>query len=335
MRLGKASINLALLSVFTIFVCNFSHLMIISASRRTDIPAFHTEWFLNRLREGYCVVTHHTASGVYHRVPLTPDVVDYIVFRSKNPTPMLGRLDELRDYNYLFNITMNPYGREMESRVPRLEERIETFKQLSRQIGPQRMIWRYDPVFLSPKYDLDFHRRAFEYLCRELQEWSYKCMIGFIIHHPFVAKRIDSLAVKQRETEDVRTIGRMFGEIARRYGHCIETCAEATDLAEFGIGHGACVERQQVEQIVGYKFGKVKEGCLRPHCNCMESVDIGHYSTCNNRCLYCYATPERPNMVIDPRSPSLDPLFVSRKNGLEQIFDLKAESHRAAQMELF
>ncbi len=313
------------------YICS----VIVSASRRTDIPAFHTEWFLNRLRAGYCIVTHHTASGIYHRVPLTADAVDCIVFRSKNPAPMLRRLDELHDYDYLFNITMNPYGREMESRVLRLAERIETFRQLSRAIGSQRMIWRYDPVFLSPKYDLYFHRRAFEYLCRELHGWSYKCMIGFIVHHPFVARRIDPLSVKRRETEDIRTMGRLFGEIARRYGHRIETCAEATDLEEFGIGHGACVERQQIEEIVGYRFGKVKESYLRPHCNCMESVDIGHYSTCDNGCLYCYATPERPDMRTDPASPSLDPLFDTRKIDPERIIDLKAASHRAAQMTLF
>lgn len=290
---------------------------------------------MNRLREGYCVVTPHTASGIYYRVPLTPDIVDCIVFRSKNPAPLLRRLDELRDYNYLFNITMNPYGREMESHVPRLEERIGTFRQLSRIIGEQRMIWRYDPVFLSPKYDLDFHRRAFEYLCRELQRWSYKCMIGFIIHHPFVARRIDPLSVKRREVEDIRTVGQLFGKIARHYGQRIETCAEATDLEEFGIGHGACVDRQQIEQIVGYRFGKVKESYLRPHCNCMESVDIGHYSTCNNGCLYCYATPNQPNMQTDPASPSLDPLFDSGKITQEQLIELQAESHRTAQMSLF
>lgn len=313
------------------YICS----VIVSASRRTDIPAFHTEWFLNRLREGYCIVTHHAASGVCQRVPLTPDVVDCIVFRSKNPAPMLRRLDELQDYDYLFNITMNPYGSEIETRVPPLGQRIETFRQLSRRIGPQRMIWRYDPVFLSPKYDPDFHRRAFEYLCHELQDWSYKCMIGFIIHHPFVARRIDPLGVARRETADIRAIGRIFGEIARRYGHRIETCAEATDLTEFGIGHGACVERRQIERIVGYRFGKVKESYLRPHCHCMEAVDIGHYSTCANGCLYCYATPDRPDMRTNPASPSLDPSFDSRKTAPEQIIGLKAASHRAAQLELF
>lgn len=309
--------------------------MIVSASRRTDIPAFHMEWFLNRIRAGYCLVTHHAASGIYRRVPLTPDVTDCIVFRSKNPAPMLGRLDALRDYDYLFNITMNPYGREMEARVPRLEERIGTFKKLARAIDPLRMVWRYDPVFLSPKYDLDFHRRAFEYLCRELQGWSYKCMIGFIVHHPFVARRMDPLQVGRRTPDDVRTIGRIFGQTARRYGHRAETCADALDLEEFGIGHGACVEKAQIEAIAGCKFGKVRESYLRPHCRCMESVDIDHYSTCDNGCLYCYATPERPDMRTDASSPSLDPAFDRHKVASERIVDMEARSLHSAQLELF
>ena len=309
--------------------------MIISASRRTDIPAFHSEWFFNRLREGYSIVTHHSASGIYHRVPLTPDVVDCIVFRTKNPAPMLIRLDELRDHNYLFNITMNPYGREMETNLPGLHDRVQVYKKLANKIGPLRMIWRYDPIFLSPKYDMYFHRRAFEYLCRELQGTSYKCMIGFIIHHGFVARRIDALDVKRRENDDILALGEMLGEIAGRYGHKIETCATDIDLDEYGITHGACVERKQIEEIVGYGFDKVKEKYLRPHCNCMESVDIGHYSTCDNGCLYCYATPEKTNMSVDPLSPSIDPGFDTRKISADKILDVEARLFRASQMSLF
>ncbi len=309
--------------------------MIISASRRTDIPAFHTRWFLNRLREGYAIVNHNTKSGVYHRVPLTPDVVDCIVFRSKNPAPMLDRLDELQDYNYLFNNTMNPYGREMETNLPRLQDRVDTYKRLADKIGPLRMIWRYDPVMLTPKYDMDFHRRAFEYLCRELSPYSYKCMIGFIIHHEFVAKRIDALAVKRRDVEDMRAIGQVFGEIAYKYGQKVETCATEVDLDEFGITHGACVERKQIEEIVGYRFDKVKEKYLRPHCNCMESVDIGCYSTCNNGCLYCYATTEKVNMRGSVLSPSLDPDFDITKIPAEKIIDMECRSLRPPQMSLW
>lgn len=313
------------------YICS----MIVSASRRTDIPAFHTEWFIDRLRAGYCVVTHRAGSGLYHRIPLTPDAVDCIVFRSKNPAPMLRRLDDLRPYSFLFNITMNPYGREMEPHVPPLEQRIDTFRALALRIGPERMIWRYDPVILSPEYGLDFHRRAFDYLCRELQGRAYKCMIGFILHHPFVARRIDPLAVRRRDTEDMLAIGRLFGRIARHYALRLETCAEATDLTEFGIEHGACVERRQIEQIAGYGFCKVKENYLRPHCRCMESVDIGHYSTCSHGCLYCYATPDRPLPPADPRSPSLDPAFDPLRLNPERLIDLQATSLREGQLTLF
>ncbi|MCD8071576.1 MAG: DUF1848 domain-containing protein, partial [Alistipes sp.] len=154
--------------------------MIISASRRTDIPAFHSAWFMNRIQEGFVIVNTHQNSGKLYRVPLTPDTVDCIVFRTKNPAPMLDKLHLLEEYNYFFNITMNPYGREMESNVPRLHDRVAVFKELSDKIGSLRMVWRYDPVMLTPKYDIDFHKRAFTYLCRELQGKAYKCMIGFI-----------------------------------------------------------------------------------------------------------------------------------------------------------
>ncbi len=309
--------------------------MIISASRRTDIPAFHSQWFMNRLREGFALMQNHQLDERLYRVPLTPDVVDCIVFRTKNPAPMLTRLDALQDYNYLFNITMNPYGREMEANLPRLQDRVDTYKELADRIGSLRMIWRYDPVFLSPKYDLDFHRRAFEYLCRELAPYSYKCMIGFVIHHPFVAKRIDPLNIKKRDADDMRTIGAIFGEISGRYGQTIETCATEVDLDSSGITHGACVERRQIEQIVGYRFEKVREKYLRPICNCMESIDIGHYSTCDNGCLYCYATPQKARLGVDPLSPSLDPDFDLSRIPPGNIVEMNCRSFRPAQASLW
>lgn len=248
---------------------------------------------------------------------------------------MLSQLDALQDYDYLFNITMNPYGREIEKNVPRIQERVEIYKRLSAMVGPLRMIWRYDPIFLSPKYDIDFHRRAFEYLCRELQGTSYKCMIGFIIHHGFVSTRIDPLAIRRRDANDMRMVGKIFGEIARRYGHKVETCATEVDLDEFGITHGACVERVQIEEIVGQRFSKVREKYLREHCNCMESVDIGHYSTCNNGCLYCYATPKQADLDIDPLSPSLDPKFDISNISSEDIVDMKCVSFRQKQIQMY
>jgi len=309
--------------------------MIISASRRTDIPALHSEWFMNRIREGYAITTHHPNSGKSYKVPLMPDVVDCIVFRTKNPAPMIPHLDALADYGLMFNITMNPYGREMEANVPPLRQRVETFRELSRMVGPERMVWRYDPLFLSPKYDLDFHRRAFEYLCRELEGQAEKAMIGFIIHHPFVARRIDSLGVKRRDDNDIRTIGAMFSGIASRHHIPLETCAERVDLDEFGIRHGACIEKAHVEKIIGCRLEGCKDKYLRPNCNCVESVDIGHYSTCDNGCLYCYATSDLPNINVDPRSPSLNPNFKLESLRPDSIVEMQCWSFKSKQRQLW
>ncbi|MCD7963050.1 MAG: DUF1848 domain-containing protein [Rikenellaceae bacterium] len=309
--------------------------MIISASRRTDIPAFHSEWFLNRLEEGFVLVSHSGKSRKLYRIPLNPDVGDCFAFRTKNPVSMMNKLDRLNGYNYFFNITMNPYGQEMESNLPDLRDRISVFKQLSEKIGPLRMVWRYDPVFISPKYNIDFHTRAFNYLCKELQGKAYKCMIGFIIHHPFVANRINPLNIERKSDNNVRAIGELFSEISKKYGIPLETCAEKIDIDEFGVKHGACVERSQIEQITGYNFGNVKEKYLRPHCNCMESVDIGHYSTCDNGCLYCYATPIAPNMNTPPSSPSLDPEFDESYYDKYEIETMEATSLKNLQQSLF
>lgn len=118
--------------------------MIISASRRTDIPAFYAKWFMNRIRERYVLVPNPYNPKQISRIALNPDVVDCIVFWTKNPAPMLRELDRLGAYNYYFQYTLNPYGPEAENCLPPLQARIETFKRLSEKIGKERMIWRYD-----------------------------------------------------------------------------------------------------------------------------------------------------------------------------------------------
>ena len=309
-----------------------SRTMIISASRRTDIPAYYSEWFVNRLREGYFIVSNPNNSADVSRVQATPDVVDCIAFRTKNLIPMFDKIERMADYSYFFQVTMNPYGREMERNVPRLEERVETFKRMTRLIGPERMTWRYDPVIITPKYDFDFHARAFGYLARELDGFAQRCLMGFIELHPFVAKRTDPLGVKGRDTDDILRVGAIFGKIASQYGLNLSTCAERTDLEQFGIAHGACIDRQHVESIVGYRFGKVREKYLRPYCNCMESIDIGHYDTCLNGCEYCYATINQPRLQENPASPSLDPHFDPAK--CHNIKTIECRSFRKQQLEL-
>lgn len=306
--------------------------MIISASRRTDIPAFYSEWFFNRLKEGYVIVGNPYNNGDLSRIPLTPDVVDCIAFRTKNPIPMLDRLDALDGYDYYFQFTINPYEKDIEQNVPSIDERLEAFRVLSQRIGAERMIWRYDPVLISQKYSIEFHAAAFDSLARRLAEITDRCLLGFIIHYPFIAKRMAGLQVQNKEMENTLRIAESFSRSASRYGLRIETCAESADLEHFGIGHGACIDREHIERIVGHKFGKVKESYLRKHCGCMESVDIGCYSTCLNGCLYCYATINKPRLNCDISSPSLDPNF--RPEKLSKVKSSEYVSHKLLQLEL-
>ena len=311
--------------------------MIVSASRRTDIPAFHSEWFLRRLKAGYAVVCNPYNNGSIHRVVLTPDVVDCIAFRTKNPAPMTQELGRMSDYNYFFQYTINPYGAEIETNVPSLNERVKTFIDLSKRIGRERMVWRYDPVFISPDYDLDFHFRSFEKLASQLAPYTHRCMMGFIILHPFVAKRTNPFSIEPRNSEDIYRIAGEFAEVGLRYGMLIETCAEETDLEQYGIRHGACIDRKHVENIVGYPFGNVKEKYLRKYCNCMESIDIGCYSTCLNGCIYCYATINKPKINASPENISIDPGITATSISQLQrsVTDLACRSFKADQLSLF
>ena len=155
--------------------------MIISASRRTDIPTYYSEWFFNRLHEGYVLVRNPMNIHQVSKITLNPDVVDGIVFWTKNPTPMLDKLDQLNDYTYYFQFTLNAYGRDVETGVPSKNNVIiPAFQKLSDKIGPERVIWRYDPIFISKIYTIDYHLHYFEQLAKRLSPYTKKCTISFL-----------------------------------------------------------------------------------------------------------------------------------------------------------
>ena len=154
--------------------------MIISASRRTDIPNYYSEWFLNRIKEGYLYVRNPMNPCQISKIPLSPELVDCIVFWTKNPEPMLGRLEALKDYRYYFQFTLTGYGRDIEAGIPHKKNNmIPVFQRLSRMIGKERVIWRYDPILFTDRYTPDYHLSAFEQIAEALQEYTSKCVISF------------------------------------------------------------------------------------------------------------------------------------------------------------
>lgn len=283
--------------------------MIISASRRTDIPAFYSHWFFNRLREGYVLVPNPFNPRAMSRISLDPAVVDCLVFWTKNPAPMLPELDRLRDYAFYFQFTLNPYGPEIESRLPSLRRRIETFKRLSDRIGPEKVVWRYDPILTSETYDTDFHREAFARLAHELRNHAGKCMLGFIDSYRHIRRALARHGIGALDRAEIERMAASFRETAGPIA--LETCTVKVNLSHLGIPGGMCIDRKTIEQFAGYPISAGKDKNQRDVCRCIKSVDIGTYESCLHGCIYCYAikgnynTAEYNRERHDPQSPML------------------------------
>lgn len=263
--------------------------MIVSVSRRTDIPAFYSDWFFNRLKEGYVYVLNPMNLKQVSKVELTPETVDCFVFWTKNAKPMLERLDELKNYNYYFQYTITGYKSEVEKGVLKKKEVIQTFKELSKKIGKERMILRYDPIFFSKEYTIDYHCKAFNKLCSQLEGYTEKCVISFIDLYKKTERNTKNLNMLPTTVESINNISKEFSKIAQEHNINIETCSEAYDLTEFGIEKGKCIDDRLVSTIMGYEVDVKKDDTQRGVCGCVKSVDIGQYNTCKHHCLYCYA----------------------------------------------
>ena len=264
--------------------------MIVSASRRTDLPHWHMDWFLNRLREEYALVRNPVNPRQISHVPLRAPELDGIVFWSKYPASLLGALDALADIPFYIQATVNPYGREVEPGLPALDERIEVFRALARRLGPCRLIWRYDPILLSGRYDEAFHRAAFETIAAALEGSAERAVVSFVDSYRKIEKNLRALGVSLPGEEQMRTLAGRLCEIAHRHGFLLEACAEATDLTGVGVTRGKCIDAALLSRIAGREIPRGRPNGGRAACGCDASVDIGAYDTCKNGCRYCYAS---------------------------------------------
>ena len=225
--------------------------MIISASRRTDIPAFFSDWFFEKLKQGFVDVPNPMNPKQIRKVDLGFENVDCIVFWTKNPAKMLSRLTELAGYNYYFQFTLNAYNEVFEPSVPTLKERIETFKRLTDLIGPERIKWRYDPIFLSEDIDSNFHKEKLDYLAKSLKGFTNECTISFLDSYRKSDKRLKPYSVRQFTEDEMIDLAKSFAEIALKKNIQLYTCAEKIDLSEIGIKHGSCINKTLIESLTG------------------------------------------------------------------------------------
>lgn len=293
--------------------------MIISASRRTDIPAFFSEWFMNRVRAGYCCVPNPFNRNQVSYVSLRPEDVDLIVFWTKNAGPLIPRLVELDSPGllYYFQYTVTGYPRLLEPRVPDLNRSIDTFQQLSRMVGRNRVVWRYDPIVFSELTPPSYHEQAFCELANSLSEYCSHVVVSIVDEYRASRGRLSRVAELGVDSWQSYPDSKDFGDTMRRLASCAEehglsmySCAEPINMASYGILPGKCIDEEYIRQTFGIHVCSTKDTSQRDHCGCIRSKDIGDYDTCQHQCIYCYATRSatcaaKRSEQHDSSSPSL------------------------------
>ncbi len=276
--------------------------MIISASRRTDIPALYGDWFINRVRAGFAVV-RNPVDGRPVRVPLTPETVDVIVFWTKNPRPFFDKLDILDEagFSYWFRFTLNGYGRDIE---PGLDagQLTDTFAALSERLGRARTVWAYDPVLFAPGIDEDWHIRNFEKLSAAVGRYTDTCILS--LYDDYHSGEAARAGIRRPSDEAAARLCRAFADIAGS-AFRLQSCADALPVEK-----GACIDRVRAERVSGCRITAKKDAGQRHGCRCIESVDIGCYDSCTHFCRYCYANRGTHGVLrhtarYDPDAPML------------------------------
>ena len=273
--------------------------MIISASRRTDIPAFYSEWFINRIRAGYCEVVNPFNSSQIAHVSLQPVDVDIIVFWTRHAAPLMPRLEELdaRGYAYYFLYSILGYPRSIEPYSPTLEIAIRTFKNLSNRIGAPRVIWRYDPILISEHTSLTYHQRQFQRISRSLENFTQRVIISFVDRYTKTRHRFLRLAAQGYDLtepsaipqDDILDFLTTLGKEADEHGMEVTFCAEEGLPVAQNVRQGKCIDDEFIGREFGIKINTIKDPYQRKACRCVISKDIGVYDSCLFGCRYCYA----------------------------------------------
>jgi hypothetical protein len=350
--------------------------MVISASRRTDVPAFYSEWFMKRVREGFVCVRNPFNANQISKIELSPDVVDCIVFWSKNPKNIMKHLSELDDlgYKYYFQFSLTPYGNEIEkglvvkkglSTEKEIKEKlhckseiIETFKELSKKIGKEKVIWRYDPILMGGEIDINWHIEEFTKLVKELKNYTKTVVISFLDEYAKIKNRCQYVAPTLKQMKE---IGDAFSKIAISNGLQIKTCCEEIAF-ENGITKAACVDKELIEKIINQsqkqslsnqnknvnqicindcgeiveeknriKINAKKDG-QRAECCCMECIDIGEYDTCLHGCTYCYANGENGKIKSKALRHNVNsPLLIGEICESDKVTERKVKSFKEKQ----
>ena len=263
--------------------------MILSVSRRSDIPAFYSEWFYRRIEEGYLELRNPYNPEHITKVFLNSENIDCIVFWTKDPANFLPGLYKLKDFKFYFQFTVTPYDSAIETNVRDKKKILGTFIELSDIVGKERMIWRYDPVLYSDEIGKDYHILHFTEMAETLSSHTDKCIISFFDYYRKCKRKLKGTSIRELNDDEIFELISRIGHVAERNEIKLETCAERIDLSRFNIGHASCIDPDLIQKLTGRRINLKKDRNQRELCGCAESFDIGTYNTCRHGCRYCYA----------------------------------------------
>ena len=320
--------------------------MIINTGMRTDIPAFYSEWLMNRVREGFVYVRNPYYRLQVSKYSLSPDVVDCLAFCTKNPHPMIKYIDELKEkYNMFWFVTITPYGKELEPNVPPFKKVIEDFKILSNKIGKNAVALRYDPILINEEYSVEKHIEMFDLFAKSLKGYTEDVTISFLDLYEKVKRNAPD--IRPPTNEEQKLIAKEFVRIGKENNMVIHGCCENPNLKEVGIDITGCMSQEIIEKAIGFYLKApnrqskrivtneneevIKDITLsnkgKPICNCLMGNDIGAYNSCMHLCKYCYAnfnkTLVQDNYKLhNPNSPFL----IEESTAEDRVTEVKQKS---------
>lgn len=308
--------------------------MILNTGSRTDIPAYYSDWFYNRIKAGYVLSRNPYDPSRITRYLLNPEVIDVIVFCTKNPRPMLDRISLLADYDTFWFVTITPYGEDIEPYVPSKDQVIDSFRRLAELTGSRRMSWRYDPVLITDRYSIAYHIEQFGRMAEALSGYTDQCVVSFIDLYEKTKRNFWGIrAVTSTEQE---TLISSFSHIAKENGLQIHLCCENARLVRDNVDADGCLSKAVLERALSCKLDVPRKKAARNECSCLLGADIGAYNTCGHGCLYCYANYDRETVARNRKMHNASsPLLIGEVSEQDVIKQAEQKSWKDGQLDMF
>lgn len=300
--------------------------MIVNVGGRTDIVNYYSEWLINRIKEGFAYSRNPLFPNNISKISLNPKDVDCLMFCSKNYKSMLKYMKEINEkYRIICHYTITAYDKDVEPYVPSIDESIKTLIELSKIVGKEKVLWRYDPILLTEKYTVEKHLKTFEYMAKQIAPYVQRAIFSFVEMY----KKLDynMPEIIPFTEEDKSKILEGIGKISKKYNLYIQTCGSDENYEQYGIHLSGCTTPEILEQANNVKYKNIKAKPMRKGCHCIPSRDIGAYDTCLNGCKYCYAN-KRPELAKENLKfhDKNSPLLLGNIKETDKITEAKQDS---------